>query len=340
MPKYEIRKQDGKEALFDENGNQISDWFDKIRADGLLNRKSEYFIAEKHKKERKIVRMHEEIKLSLLVKDEKKAIFHKSGKQISEWFDDILEEGLVKGQSNYFIAKKDRKKAIFDRNSKRITEWFDDITSNGLVEGQSEYFIAVKKNKEAIFDKSGKRISEWFDWIWSNGLVEGESDYYIAREGSILDDSAKEAIFDRNGKQVSEWFDWIHKAGLIKGESDYYPVQKDGKWAIFHKSGEQVSEWFDKILEYGLVNGESNFFFAKKNGQWAVFHKSGRKLFKVEEEEINDKDKVGKIFEKAQEFYLEKYILKFKKRKVKIALDEEDVDTSAFKPKRRFKLKP
>jgi hypothetical protein len=64
--KYEIRKrEDGKVAIFDVDGNQITDWYDWIWTYGLLRGESKYFIAKK---------------------DGRLAIFNVNGKQISEWY--------------------------------------------------------------------------------------------------------------------------------------------------------------------------------------------------------------------------------------------------------------
>ncbi|MGC8944041.1 MAG: hypothetical protein ACP5KX_08070, partial [Caldisericia bacterium] len=86
---------------------------------------------------------------------------------------------------DYKIRKRrDGKQAIFDKNGKMISpEWFDEIYSEGLVAGQSKYYLAEKDGKKAIFDKNGKQISpEWFDEIYLEGLVKGQSPYYLAKK--------------------------------------------------------------------------------------------------------------------------------------------------------------
>jgi hypothetical protein len=80
----------------------------------------------------------------------------------------------------YEIRREDRKEAIFDENGNRISDWFDWIDTNGLVKGESEYYRAGKDKKVAIFDVYGNKITDWFDWIYPHGLVKGECDYYIA----------------------------------------------------------------------------------------------------------------------------------------------------------------
>jgi hypothetical protein len=104
------------------------------------------------------VRIREDIKVT---------IFDENDNMISpEWFGWISFYGLVKGESNYYIAWKDDKCAIFDKDGNRITDWFDSIYSYGLVWGESDYYIAEKDGKYAIFNKDGNQISpEWFDAV-------------------------------------------------------------------------------------------------------------------------------------------------------------------------------
>ncbi|MGC8901712.1 MAG: hypothetical protein ACP5OF_09680, partial [bacterium] len=63
--------------------------------------------------------------------DGKKAIFDENGNMIGSkwfgWYDEIKEDGLIKGESDYFVAEKDEKEAIFDDNGNQISEWFDRI---------------------------------------------------------------------------------------------------------------------------------------------------------------------------------------------------------------------
>jgi hypothetical protein len=178
-------------------------------------------------------------------KRRKMAIFDENGKQISELFDDVWESGLVKGQSNYYIAMRNRKWAIFDFDGNMITpKWFDYVSSFGLVEGRSDYYLVLKDNKMAIFDKDGNRISDWFDEISGYALLKGESPYYMARK------NGKWAIFDINGYQITpEWFDQIYSGGL------YYiacnRVYDKHICAVYHIDGQKVSEDFS--LDIGHV---------------------------------------------------------------------------------------
>jgi hypothetical protein len=95
--------------------------------------------------------------------DVKVAIFDENGNMISpDWFDWISFDGLVKGQSSYYIAVKDDKCAIFDKDGKQITEWFDRIWRYGLVLGGCEYYIACNGDNCAVYHKDGKKVSEDF----------------------------------------------------------------------------------------------------------------------------------------------------------------------------------
>jgi hypothetical protein len=116
------------------------------------------------------------MKYSLEVKDNNKvAIFDEKGNQITQWYDMILPEGLLNGQSEYYVAVSEIngeiKSAIFDVNGKMITpEWFDFIYTFGLVEGQSDYYIACNKGQCAVYHKSGKKVSEEFPKDYMNTL--------------------------------------------------------------------------------------------------------------------------------------------------------------------------
>jgi hypothetical protein len=108
------------QAIFDKDGKQIADWFDRIYAYGLRQGSSDYYLA---------------------TKDGKQAFFYKDGTQSSDWFDEIEASGLANGQSDYYIAKKDGKEAIFHKSGKQISYWFNWINPYGLVSGYSDYYV-------------------------------------------------------------------------------------------------------------------------------------------------------------------------------------------------------
>jgi hypothetical protein len=246
-----LRNTQKKSAIFDKNGKQISDWFDIIYVDGLVEGASDYYVAKK---------------------DNKKTIFHKDGYQVTDWFDDVSYFGLVQGQSDYYIARKNGKEAIFHKSGKQITDWYDSVDAYGLALGQSDYYIAGKNYKEAIFHKDGKQVTDWYDQIYSGGLVDGGSDYYkVEKDG-------KEAVFHKDGKQITVWYNRVYASNLVRGNSVYYIAVKNGKEAIFHKSGRQISDWFDWIDSYGLVQGQSDYYIADNNDKKAIFDKNGSQI--------------------------------------------------------------
>jgi heptaprenylglyceryl phosphate synthase len=117
-----------EKTIFNKNGNQISDWFDWIDAESLVEGKSDYYIA---------------------AISNKVAIFHRNGNQISDWFDWIDAEPLVEGKSDYYIAKISNKFAIFHRNGNQISDWFDNIYASGLIRGKAPYYMTVD-TKEGV----------------------------------------------------------------------------------------------------------------------------------------------------------------------------------------------
>lgn len=219
----------------------------------------------------------EERNYYLVRKDQKCAIFDKEGKRISDWWDDICYNGLLSGESTYYIVKNEKRRyAIINVDGKRISEWWKYIYSVGLVEGHSRYYIVRnEENQHAIIDVDGNRISSWWEWIDFEGLVKGQSIYYIVRNKD-----GKKAIIDVEGKRISEWWDDINWEGLVNGKSDYYLVEKKIKqcddyddWlgvspfkdirksAMFHVSGEMISSWWDDVYEFGLVDGSSKSLY-------------------------------------------------------------------------------
>jgi phage anti-repressor protein len=240
-----VEKQQLGQAIFDKDGNQISKWFDYIEKYGLVEGRSDYYVARKNNK---------------------KAVFDKDGKRVTKWFKSIGIDGLVDGQSDYYIAvNKDDKEAIFHKNGKRMSKWFKLIGRFGLVDGESDYYIAKNKyDKVAIFHKSGKRMSKWFNEINSHvGLVTGQSDYYIAVKRYLDHGVREQAIFNKDGHRVS---DWIIVPSLPIFNKDGHRVS-DGMLVIFG-----ILERFSS--EYGLVEGKSPYYVTPKKGYFYI-HKVG-----------------------------------------------------------------
>jgi hypothetical protein len=145
----------------------------KVKADAFLKGVSDYFIVKNDDSKKPIF-------------NSKEAIFNKNGQQISDWFDEIISNGLVEGKSDYYIVRFSRKFAIFHKDGQQISDWHDWISIGGLVYGESNYYVAERNGKKAIFDKNGKQISDWFDGIYANGLIWGQSEYYMAEINKLL----------------------------------------------------------------------------------------------------------------------------------------------------------
>ena len=80
----------GKQAIYDKDGNQISDEFDYISSEGLASGQSQYYIGRKN--------------VAGFVYER---IYDKDNKPISPRFDKILPEGLVTGTRDFYIGKED-----------------------------------------------------------------------------------------------------------------------------------------------------------------------------------------------------------------------------------------
>ncbi|MGC8871153.1 MAG: hypothetical protein ACP5PT_08725 [Brevinematia bacterium] len=59
----------------------------------------------------------------------------------------------------YKIKEKNRKQAIFNENNNQVSDCFDEIYEEGLVKEESDYCRANKDGKWAIFHIDGTRIS-------------------------------------------------------------------------------------------------------------------------------------------------------------------------------------
>jgi len=69
-------------------------------------------------------------------------------------------------------------------NEIQISKWWKSVSEDGLVKGENEYYTAQRDDgKLAIFHKDNPEepISKWF-----NGFIIKNSDYYIAIEGKKL----------------------------------------------------------------------------------------------------------------------------------------------------------
>lgn len=169
-------------------------------------------------------------KLVIVSEDGKKAVFVQDefsklgiGTRASLWFDDISEEGWIKGKSHYFVAKEKGKEAIYYCGFDRVSEWFDRVREDGLVKGESLFYVAENNGKMAIFanDNPHEPVGGWFDWVSINGLVKGETDYFIAKKGD------RYSIFNKKGQQLIGWVK-IDKSDNVSFSLFEKAVKKEG----------------------------------------------------------------------------------------------------------------
>jgi hypothetical protein len=59
----------------------------------------------------------------------------------------IEAEAFLNNESDYFIVETEKGYAIFNKTGKRVTDWFDYIYSYGLADGKSDYYIASKQQE-------------------------------------------------------------------------------------------------------------------------------------------------------------------------------------------------
>ncbi|HEM56478.1 MAG TPA: hypothetical protein ENO30_06960 [Thermodesulfobium narugense] len=101
-------------------------------------------------------------------------------KQDQEKYHDIIYSyGLPSDTSKYYLAVDDGMFYIYDENNKKIAGPSAIIYPDGLVKGESIYYIKQTENgKLAIYDLYGEKISPEFDGIVKKGLIKGKGDYY------------------------------------------------------------------------------------------------------------------------------------------------------------------
>jgi len=133
----------------------------------------------------------------------------------------IFKDGLISGQSDYFVARELFDYAIYEYkedydNAVKIAD-FEKILTDGLVKGQSSYFIAKKNGKYAIYEyKNGKinKITGDFDDIFTSGLVQGKSNYFMTNEDGKY--SIYHKLLDKEISYTSKFADYNQNKKLTK----------------------------------------------------------------------------------------------------------------------------
>lgn len=168
----------------------------------------------------------------------------------------IFNVGLVKGQSDYFLATEE------------------------IVKDKEDYLKYLKHVKWAIYDKDFERKTDYHSWIHTAGLVKGQSPYYKVEENKM------EALFTLKG-QKTEFFEKIRDRGALTGESDYFWGKKNGKFAIYDiKTGEKLTEDFKSSVLAGVILGRGTYFVGSYGEEiFYIFDlKTGKRLTKAFDE--------------------------------------------------------
>ncbi len=133
-----------KWAIFNKEGEQLTDYFDWISPLGLVKGQSPYFRATENNKE---------------------ALFTIEGR-ITDWFDKIRDRGALSGESDYFWGKKGGKFALYNiKTGEKLTPDFKSSVLAGAVIGVSKYVVG-SYGEEIFFVYDFERkevISKEFD---------------------------------------------------------------------------------------------------------------------------------------------------------------------------------
>ena len=168
--------------------------FGYIIQEGAIKGESPYVIATE-----------EEVKDSRDLLKVKWAIYvYETKERVSDYFDWINPQGLVKGQSPYFRVSKDKKEALFSLDG-QVSSWFRKIRDRGALTGESDYFWAKEKAHYSLYHiQTGEKITPDFKSSVIAGAVIGKSPNLVV--GSFGDEIF--FIYDIEAKKiVSKEFD-------------------------------------------------------------------------------------------------------------------------------------
>jgi hypothetical protein len=102
-----------------------------------------------------------------------------TGNRVSDFFDWITPQGLVKGQSKYFRGTLDKKDAIFTLDGRK-TDWFKKIRERGAITGESKYFWAKKDKHYALYHiETGEKLTPDFKSSVLAGAVIGDTENLV-----------------------------------------------------------------------------------------------------------------------------------------------------------------
>ena len=154
----------------------------------------------------------------------------------------ILNEGYIKGDTDYFIGTEE------------------------IIKDKDNPLIFLKQVKWAIYSGlNGDRLTDYFDWISPLGLVRGNSNYF---RGEL---NGQEALFDLDGIKT-KWFQKIRDRGALTGESPYYWGKENGKYALYSiENGEKLSDDFKSSVLAGALLGKSDRYIVGSYGDEIFF---------------------------------------------------------------------
>jgi len=147
--------------------------FELFLKEGALKKESNYIIASEEKIENFPSK-------SIAMQKVKWAIYDiNTGKRVSNFFDWIAPQGLVKGQSQYFRATIDKKDAVFTLQGQK-TKWFRKIRERGAITGESKYFWAKEKKHYALYNiETGEKLTPEFKSSVLAGAVIGDTENLV-----------------------------------------------------------------------------------------------------------------------------------------------------------------
>lgn len=184
-------EQDSCFIHLDREGKEIGRYF-YIFKEGYLKGDSEYFVATDQRFEN----------LSQLNKL-RWALYSIESGRISDYFDWVHTNGLVKGQSPFYKVQDKNLEAIYTVEG-RVTQYFEKIRDRGALTGESQYFWGKKDGKFAIYDiNTAEKLTEDYKSSVIAGVIIGQGTYYIGSYGEEIF-----YIFDlKTGKKLTKAFD-------------------------------------------------------------------------------------------------------------------------------------
>ncbi len=188
-------------------------------------------------------------------------------------------------KEKYVLKRTNLGEAIFDQTGKQISQWWDEVESIGLREGTTIYYLSTRYNSakditaQAIFhiDNPNEPISQWHSGIRYGGLlIDDSSDYYVAFHYPYKHSCAgvKFAIFHKDypDEPVSKWHDLIGDLGLINNTSQCYVAKANNYpyFQVYHVDNPDIPIYELPFTNIGIehilhVNSGFTVLYSKNN---------------------------------------------------------------------------